>query len=325
MKAKKNKSIFYAIFVIVFILALTLFGEKLNTDSIENLFSNVLDANSVETVAQNVSIDDQQNIEQELDISTEAVEEENLLVHYFDVGQADSILVQSDGKNMLIDAGTNEKGKTVVKYLQELGIQRIDYLIGTHPHEDHIGGLDDVINNFEIGTIYMPKVQTNTKTFEDVLDAISNKGLKITSPEEWYVFEFGNAKCEIMNCGTGTNEEKNNLNLSSIVIRVTYGEQSFLFMGDAEVENEASRHWPKINVLKVGHHGSDTSSSEEFLKQVQPDIAIISVGAGNTYGHPKQTTINKLNEIGAKVYRTDENGTITITCDGTNNIINIEK
>ncbi len=218
-----------------------------------------------------------------------------------------------------------KKGKTVVKYLQDLGVQKIDYLVGTHPHEDHIGGLDNVINNFEIGTIYMPKVQTNTKTFEDVLDTISNKGLKITSPEIGYVFELGNAKCEIMNCGTGTNEEKNNLNLASIVIRVVYGEQSFLFMGDAEVENETARSWPKINVLKVGHHGSDTSSSEDFLKQIQPEIAIISVGIGNTYGHPKKTTINKLNSIGTKIYRTDESGTITITCDGKRSIVNTEK
>lgn len=293
MKSKKNKSVGYLIFIVVFILALTLFGEKLNTEDI--------------------------------DISTGIVEGEELVVRYFDVGQADSILVQSAGKNMLIDAGTNDKGKTVVKNLQDLGIKKIDYLVGTHPHEDHIGGLDDVINNFEIGTIYMPKIQTNTKTFEDVLDAISSKGLKITSPEVGYVFELGNAKCEIMNCGTGTNEEKNNLNLSSVVIRLVYGEQSFLFMGDAELENEMSRDWPKTNVLKVGHHGSNTSSSEEFLKQVQPEIAIISVGIGNTYGHPKKTTINKLNEIGAKIYRTDENGTITIICDGTKNVINTEK
>ena len=118
---------------------------------------------------------------------------------------------------MLIDAGTNETGKTVVKYLNDLGILKIDYLVGTHPHEDHIGGLDDVIDNFEIGTIYMPKVQTNTKTFESVLDSVAKKNLKITSPNVGEVFELGNAKCEIMACGTGITKEKKNLNLSNFM------------------------------------------------------------------------------------------------------------
>ena len=183
--------------------------------------------------------------------------------------------------------------------------------------------MDDVINSFDIDTIYMPKVQTNTKTFEDVLDAISNKGLKITSPEIGYKFMLGNATCEIMSCGNGN--ETNNLNLSSIVIRMTYGEQSFLFMGDAEEENEAARSWPQTNVIKIGHHGSNTSTSQSFLNQVKPEVAIISVGVANKYGHPKQTTLDKLEIMQAKIYRTDENGTITITCDGKNNIIETEK
>jgi len=226
---------------------------------------------------------------------------------------------------MLIDAGTNNVGNTVVQNLKDLGITKIDYLVGTHPHEDHIGGMDDVINNFEIGTIYMPKVQTNTKTFEDVLDAISNKGLTITTPEVGYVFEVGNTKCEVMCAGTGTTEENSNLNLSSIVIRMVYGEESFLFMGDAEEKNESSRQWPQTTVLKVGHHGSDTSSSESFLNQVKPEISVISVGINNTYGHPKKTTLDKLNALGTSIYRTDQNGTITITCDGTNCVVTTEK
>lgn len=254
-----------------------------------------------------------------------AIEGKNVVIRYLDVGQADSILIQSDGKNMLIDAGTNDMGKTVVEDLKEYNVQRIDYLIGTHPHEDHIGGMDDVINNFEIDSIYMPKVQNNTKTFEDVLDAISNNGLKITSPEVGYKFMLGNAICEIMSCGTGSSEEINDLNLSSIVIRMTYGEQSFLFMGDAEEENEKMRSWPQTNVLKVGHHGSNSSTSQEFLNQVKPQIAIIPVGKENKYGHPKQTTVDKLNNMQVEMYRTDEKGTITITCDGKNNIIETEK
>ena len=198
---------------------------------------------------------------------------------------------------MLIDAGTNDKGTTVVQNIKKLGINKIDYLIGTHPHEDHIGGLDNVINEFEIGTIYMPKIQTNTKTFEDVLDAISNKGLKVTSPNVGDTFAVGDINCEIMSCDPELAKENDNLNLSSIVVRATFKEQSYLFMGDAETENEKKRQWPQTNVLKVGHHGSNTSSSASFLKQVNPQIAIIQVGTENKYGHPKQVTLDKLNKL----------------------------
>lgn len=311
MGRRKNKnSIIYAITSIIVIVLILLFGNKLSMDNIETMFSNV----SEDAVAQDSP-----------DINTNVVEGQDVVVKFFDVGQADSILVQSAGVNMLIDAGTNNMGNTVVRNLKELGITKIDYLVGTHPHEDHIGGMDDVINSFEIGTIYMPKVQTNTKTFEDVLDAISNKGLTITTPEVGYVFEVGNTKCEVMCAGTGEAEENSNLNLSSIVIRMVYGEESFLFMGDAEEKNESSRQWPQTTVLKVGHHGSDTSSSESFLNQVKPEIAVISVGINNTYGHPKQTTLDKLNALGTSIYRTDQNGTITITCDGTNCVVTTEK
>lgn len=309
-RRKKKNSIAYAITAIIVIVVILLFGNKLSMDNIETMFSNI----SENVVAQ-----------ESPDINTNVVEGEDVVVKFFDVGQADSILVQSAGVNMLIDAGTNNMGNTVVQNLKDLGITKIDYLVGTHPHEDHIGGMDDVINNFEIGTIYMPKVQTNTKTFEDVLDAISNKGLTITTPEVGYVFEVGNTKCEVMCAGTGTTEENSNLNLSSIVIRMVYGEESFLFMGDAEEKNESSRQWPQTTVLKVGHHGSDTSSSESFLNQVKPEISVISVGINNTYGHPKKTTLDKLNALETSIYRTDQNGTITITCDGTSCVVTTEK
>lgn len=309
-RRKRKNSIAYAITAIIVIVVILLFGNKLSMDNIETMFSNI----SENVVAQ-----------ESPDINTNVVEGQDVVVKFFDVGQADSIFVQSAGVNMLIDAGTNNMGNTVVQNLKDLGITKINYLVGTHPHEDHIGGMDDVINNFEIGTIYMPKVQTNTKTFEDVLDAISNKGLTITTPEVGYVFEVGNTKCEVMCAGTGTTEENSNLNLSSIVIRMVYGEESFLFMGDAEEKNESSRQWPQTTVLKVGHHGSDTSSSESFLNQVKPEISVISVGINNTYGHPKKTTLDKLNALETSIYRTDQNGTITITCDGTNCVVTTEK
>lgn len=266
-----------------------------------------------------IPIDEDSN-SNEMSNKITAEESENILqIHFFDVGQADSTLIISDKKTMLIDAGTNEMGEKVVENIKKLGIERIDYLIGTHPHEDHIGGLDDVIKNFEIGIIYMPKIQTNTKTFEDVLDAIVEKNLTITIPKKGEKFILGKAECEIMLCGTGTKEEKENLNLSSIVTKVTYGNQNYLFMGDAEKENEQSRTWTKVNVLKVGHHGSDTSSSVKFLEQVEPQIAIISVGKNNTYGHPKQVILDRLNKIGSVVYMTKDKGNILIESDGVNN------
>lgn len=306
---KKNNGIYTIIVIILFAIAV-IFGEHSQFVTDGNTYNSQQYAEN-----ENIINSEEEHTDKNID-NSEISEGENLIVHYFDVGQADSILLQSNGKNMLIDAGTNDMGKTVVKYLQDLGVEKIDYLVGTHPHEDHIGGLDDVINNFEIGTIYMPKVQTDTKTFEDVLDAISNKNLKITSPNVGDKFLLGNTECEIMLCGTGSNEEQNNLNLSSIVIRAVYGEQSFLFTGDAEKENEESRDWSETRILKVGHHGSNTSSYTSFLNQISPEIAIISVGEDNSYGHPKQTIINRLDKVGAKIYRTDQNGTITIICDG---------
>ena len=249
-------------------------------------------------------------------IENEAVIAGNLRVYYLDVGQADSILVIDKEKTMLIDAGTNEEGQTVVNFLKDKGITRIDYLVGTHPHEDHIGGLDDVIDNFDIGTIYMPKMQTTTKTFEDVLDSIANKNLQVTTPVVGDTFNLIDAKCTIM--AVDTQDTEDNLNLSSIVIRMTYGGNSFLFMGDAEAEVEEARSWQPADVLKVGHHGSKTSSSQNFIYQVMPSIAIIQVGKDNSYNLPNQETIDKLNAVGAKVYRTDESGNILVTSDGSN-------
>ena len=223
---------------------------------------------------------------------------------------------------MLIDAGNNDDGNLVVNFLKEKGITKINYLIGTHPHEDHIGGLDDVIKNFDIDNIYMPKIQTTTKTFEDVLTAISNKKLKITSPEKGTTFKIGDAQCETMTEPILDNE---NLNLSSIVVRLTFGNNSFLFMGDAETKNEETREWPQTQVLKVGHHGSNTSSGDSFIKQVKPEYGIIMAEKGNSYGLPKDKILRRLEYYQVKLYRTDENGTIEISADGNNLEINTER
>ena len=255
--------------------------------------------------------------------STEAINQNNitpvngeLQVYYIDVGQADSILIINKEDAMLIDAGNNEDGEDVVNFIKDKGITKLDYVVGTHPHEDHIGGLDDVINsNIEIENVLMPKIETTTKTFEDVVNAISNKGLTVKAPNKGDTFTLGDSNLEVM---TDSILDEDNLNLSSITLRLQYGNNSFLFMGDSEKENEKTITWPKTDVLKVGHHGSDTSSSEEFLNEVKPSISIIMAEKENSYGLPKEEIVERLENIGSKVYRTDENGTIEVTSDGNN-------
>jgi competence protein ComEC len=249
-----------------------------------------------------------------------------LQVTFLDVGQADAILVQESDYTMLIDAGTNSGSDELVSQLENMNISKIDVLVGTHPHEDHIGGMDAVIQNFEIGDIYMPEVTADTRTFEDVITAIEEKGLEITAPEPGSSFSLGSATCKIL---APNSEKYSETNSYSIVIRLFYGETAFLFTGDAETDSEEEilekMFTLKSNVLKVGHHGSTSSTSEEFLNRVNPEYAVIMVGEGNTYGHPHEETLEALNSAGIKIYRTDLNGTITFVSDGLNLTVNTER
>lgn len=237
----------------------------------------------------------------------------SLVVEYLDVGQADSILLSSDDEYMLIDAGNNEDGDDVVRYLRDVGADTLKYAVGTHPHADHIGGMDDVIRDLEVENVLLPSTTTNTQTYADVLDAMEEKNLTATVPARGQTFQLGNATISVVAA-----QQSDNLNNTSIVLKADYGDTAFLFMGDAEAEVEnailSAGTDVQCDVLKVGHHGSSTSTSSAFLAAVSPDAAVISCGAGNSYGHPNAETLKKL--TGIPVWRTDDNGTIIAMTDG---------
>lgn len=249
--------------------------------------------------------------------SSQNFSENSMEVHFLDVGQGDSALIRSGEHTMLIDAGENDQGDVVVSYLKDLGIKRLDYVIGTHPHSDHIGGLDTVIRAFDVGTVILPPKEHTTKTFEDVLDAIEEKGLSITKPVVGTKYSLGNASFCIIAPNGDYGDDLNNW---SVGLRITNGDCSFLFTGDAESQAEANMAANgislKSDVLKLGHHGSSTSSSPLFLDLVDSDYAVITCGIGNSYGHPHKETLEKLEERGIQIFRTDQQGTIIAYSDG---------
>lgn len=243
-----------------------------------------------------------------------------LKIHFIDVGQADCILIElPDGQKMLIDTGNNEDEAVIKKYLTEKSIKRLDYLITTHPHEDHIGTADVIISNYDVRNVYAPKISNNTKSFEDYLIAIKKKGLKIKAPEpgSYIINDKNKLSLQVQAPNSVKYDEINDY---SIVLKLVYGNVSFLFAGDAEFisENEMleSKYDLKANVLKVGHHGSKSSTSKAFLDKVKPQYAVISVGKGNEYGHPAQETLTRLVKADVQVYRTDKSGSIIFTSDG---------
>ena len=241
----------------------------------------------------------------------------NLEVYYFDVGQADSILIRENDNNILIDAGNNEDGEKLVNYLKnDLNIEKFNMVVGTHPHEDHIGGLDNVIDSFDIDTILMPNATSTSKIFENVLDSIEKKDYKITVPKINEEFNYNNINIKVLYTGT----DEKDLNNTSIVLKLTYQNNKFLFMGDAtsKVEKKLLNEDIKSDVLKIGHHGSEYSTTKNFLDKVNPQYAIIEVGKNNTYKHPKKITLDKLNKKNIKIYRTDIDGTIKVASDGNN-------
>lgn len=252
---------------------------------------------------------------------------DNLEVHFIDVGQGDSILIKKGNESMLIDAGDNGKGEIVVNYLNDQNITSLKYVIATHPHADHIGGMADVLNNFDVERIIMPNAINNTKTFENLLDTIADKGLKIREAKSGDRYELNGASFVILAPNAETYQDLNNY---SVVVKLTNGNNSYLFTGDAEALSEkeiidAYNYMIKSDVLKLGHHGSTTSTSEEFFNMVNPKYGVITVGEGNTYGHPHREIIGLLEENQIEIYRTDLHGSIISISDGENIIFKTTK
>ncbi|MEX3620253.1 ComEC/Rec2 family competence protein [Paenibacillus glucanolyticus] len=240
-----------------------------------------------------------------------------LQVYYFDVGQGDSTLIRTpENQYILIDAGNNNQGNNVVKYLNHLGVNTLDAVVATHPDADHIGGLDDVIKSINVKSVYAPKVSHTTDTYKDFLLAVKNKGLTIKQAKKDVTIPLMGVTATFL---APVNEYSSDLNKWSAVLRLGYKNNSFLFTGDADIKSETdmliNKSILKADVLKVGSHGSISSSSKKFIDAVKPRYAIISVGK-NSYGHPNAGILSRLKDAGAAVMRTDQKGTITAISNG---------
>ncbi len=250
-----------------------------------------------------------------------------LQVHYIDVGQGDSILIQYKKHNILIDAGENGRGDSIIKYLKKQGVSSLDYMIATHPHSDHIGGMDEVINQIPAKEVFMTRLSEGmtptTKSYTSLLYAIGESGARLTAPQNGQKIQWDDLILTFM----VPKADYDNLNNMSIVVKIDYQNCSYLFTGDAEKEREkellALETDLQADVLKAGHHGSSTSSSPNFVHAVAPKIAVISCGKDNDYGHPSKTTLDILSNC--KVYRTDRSGSVVVSCDGQKYNISEEK
>ena len=246
-------------------------------------------------------------------------ENELFEIQFIDVGEAESILINNNNKYVLIDAGNNKDGKKLVNYLKEEGVDSFEYVITTHAHEDHIGGMDYIIKNFKINNFYIPNIDINNITYQEVIEALDKKNIKKETPLIDSEFKMENTLFKILSI----NDNEEDLNYSCIIIKVIYYNNSFLLMSDAtgDLERTLISKDIKSDVLKVSHHGSKYSTISSFLNKVKPKYAVIQVGKNNDYDLPKQIVLDKLEKVGAITYRTDINGTIIMNSDGNNIIV----
>ena len=252
-------------------------------------------------------------------------EEYSFEIHFMDVGEADAALILCDGAAMLIDGGNSDDSRLMYSYLEQRQINHLEYIICTHAHEDHVGGLAGALNYATVGKAYCSTAEFDSHAFESFQKYLERQGVSIEVPLAGETFLLGSAEVKIL----GPVCPSENLNNMSIVVWIQYGETSFLFAGDAEWEEEQDILWSdqelKSTVLKVGHHGSDTATSEAWLEAIGPEYAVISVGADNTYGHPHQSVLDRLQKARVPIYRTDELGHIICRSDGVKVVFETEK
>ena len=245
--------------------------------------------------------------------------EGNITVYFIDVGQSDAALILQGGHAMLIDGGDASSSNKIYSFLKELNITHLDYIVATHAHAEHVGGLSGALNYASAGVVFCPVTSYNTRTFENFIKYVHEQGKEITVPKAGDKFTLGSAEVTVLNPISPASGE-NHTNDDSIVLRIVFGDTSFLFTGDAERAAEAaildSGYDLSSTVLKVGHHGSDTSTSYPFLREVMPEYAVISCGKDNMYGHPHENLLSRLRDADVQVFRTDMQGTITCISDG---------
>lgn len=326
MKSKSgNKKLWIAIIIFVLMIAGAIGNHSDNKDGKPDSESSVATesqaATETETNINTESAGDTEDFVTEGVISntykTDRSSAGQMQVHFIDVGQGDAALIACDGHYMLIDAGNNDKGTTVQSYLMNQGVEKLDYVIGTHPDADHIGGLDVVIYKFDCDTIIMPNVANDTRTYDDVVQAMKSKGYQTTYPVVGEIYTLGGATFTIVapNADYG-----NDMNDWSVGVLVQNGNNRFLFTGDAEekAEEDILNNGIDISadVYAAAHHGSKTATSQAFLDKISPTYVVISAGEGNKYGHPHAEVLNRLRAAGISVFRTDEQGTIVATSDG---------
>ena len=343
-KAKAKKPIFkkWWFWLIAFCLVVGMFGEseeaETNQDPVNNaVISDVIDTEEPSAeLEEPVTVPDEQpeetqpqeeltaqNEETQPPVEEPIPENSTFEVHFIDVGQADAALVMCDGKTMLIDGGNSEDSSLIYSYLNKRSISHLDYMIATHGHEDHVGGLSGALNYATVGTAYCPVTNYDSKAFSSFVKYLGETD--ITVPSAGSSFKLGSATVKIL-APVKSYDDPNN---TSIVLRIEYGDTSFLFTGDAEREAEQdilnAGYNLKSTVLKVGHHGADTSTTYPFLREIMPEYAVISVGNGNSYGHPTEDTLSRLRDADVKVFRTDMQGTIICTSDGKAVSFSVEK
>lgn len=258
--------------------------------------------------------------------STEPLDNSSFEIHYIDVGQADAALVLCDGEAMLIDGGNAEDSNLIYSYLKKQSVDHLKYIVCTHAHEDHVGGLAGALNYATVDTAYCPVTSYDSRAFSNFVSYLDKQGVSITIPNAGDSFALGSASVQVLGPITMDEDEPNN---TSIVLRVEYGETSFLFTGDAEREEEQdildAGYNLESTVLKVGHHGSANSTTYPFLREVMPEYAVISVGENNSYGHPTEEALSRLLDADVKVFRTDMQGDIICTSDGKTVSFSVER